>query len=419
MSKDKFKVVFRTLQYRNYRLFFTGQSISLIGTWIQIIAASWLIYRLTNSAFLLGLLTFAGQLPTLLFSPFAGVMVDRWNRYKLIKTTQILFALQSLFFGVLVLTDIIQIWHILILNIFGGFIMAFDSPVRQSFVVDIVEDKKDIGNAIALNSMLFNMARMVGPAIAGILVAIIGEGWCFIINTITFLAIIINLHLMNIKQTIFNNSNNHVLTDLKEGFLYTYNFLPIRYILIILAFVSIVGMSMNVLMPIYTKDILLGDSKILGFLMSSMGVGSLIGGVKLATKNNPKGLEKNIFFATIIFGLGLTILPLFQNFIYATFIMLFIGYGMISQIIASNTMIQSLVDDDKRGRVMGIYSMSFMGTAPIGSLFAGTLSSIIGVMNTSIIAGLCCILAGLFFFSKIKIISKIVEDTYVKQNTLK
>jgi len=419
MSKDKFKVVFRTLQYRNYRLFFTGQSISLIGTWIQIIAASWLTYRLTNSAFLLGLLTFAGQLPTLLFSPFAGVMVDRWNRYKLIKTTQILFALQSLFFGVLVLTDIIQIWHILILNIFGGFIMAFDSPVRQSFVVDIVEDKKDIGNAIALNSMLFNMARMVGPAIAGILVAIIGEGWCFIINTITFLAIIINLHLMNIKQTIFNNSNNHVLTDLKEGFLYTYNFLPIRYILIILAFVSIVGMSMNVLMPIYTKDILLGDSKILGFLMSSMGVGSLIGGVKLATKNNPKGLEKNIFFATIIFGLGLTILPLFQNFIYATFIMLFIGYGMISQIIASNTMIQSLVDDDKRGRVMGIYSMSFMGTAPIGSLFAGTLSSIIGVMNTSIIAGLCCILAGLFFFSKIKIISKIVEDTYVKQNTLK
>jgi len=418
MNKDSFKVIFRTLKYKNYRLFFTGQSISLIGTWIQIIAASWLIYRLTNSAFLLGLLTFAGQLPTLLFTPFAGVMVDRWDRYKLIKTTQILFAFQSLIFGVLVLTEIIQIWHIIILNIFGGFVMAFDSPVRQSFVVDIVEDKKDIGNAVALNSMLFNMARMVGPAIAGILVAMIGEGWCFIINTITFLAIIVNLHLMDIKKTILKKSNNHVLTDLKEGFLYTYNFLPIRYILIILAFVSIVGMSMNVLMPIYTKDILLGDSKVLGFLMSSLGIGSLVGGVKLATKDSPKGLEKNIFWTTIIFGLSLIILPIFHNFLYAMLIMLFIGFGMISQIISSNTMIQSLVDDDKRGRVMGIYSMSFMGTAPIGSLFAGTLSGLIGVMNTSIIAGTCCILAGLFFLSKIRIISKIAEDTYVKNVNL-
>ncbi|HEY9187955.1 MAG TPA: MFS transporter [Ignavibacteria bacterium] len=418
MNKDSFKVIFRTLKYKNYRLFFTGQSISLIGTWIQIIAASWLIYRLTNSAFLLGLLTFAGQLPTLLFTPFAGVMVDRWDRYKLIKTTQILFAFQSLIFGVLVLTEIIQIWHIIILNIFGGFVMAFDSPVRQSFVVDIVEDKKDIGNAVALNSMLFNMARMVGPAIAGILVAMIGEGWCFIINTITFLAIIVNLHLMDIKKTILKKSNNHVLTDLKEGFLYTYNFLPIRYILIILAFVSIVGMSMNVLMPIYTKDILLGDSKVLGFLMSSLGIGSLVGGVKLATKDSPKGLEKNIFWATIIFGLSLIILPIFHNFLYAMLIMLFIGFGMISQIISSNTMIQSLVDDDKRGRVMGIYSMSFMGTAPIGSLFAGTLSGLIGVMNTSIIAGACCILAGLYFLSKIRIISKIAEDTYVKNVNL-
>ena len=418
MNKDSFKVIFRTLKYKNYRLFFTGQSISLIGTWIQIIAASWLIYRLTNSAFLLGLLTFAGQLPTLLFTPFAGVMVDRWDRYKLIKTTQILFAFQSLIFGVLVLTEIIQIWHIIILNIFGGFVMAFDSPVRQSFVVDIVEDKKDIGNAVALNSMLFNMARMVGPAIAGILVAMIGEGWCFIINTITFLAIIVNLHLMDIKKTILKKSNNHVLTDLKEGFLYTYNFLPIRYILIILAFVSIVGMSMNVLMPIYTKDILLGDSKVLGFLMSSLGIGSLVGGIKLATKDSPKGLEKNIFWATIIFGLSLIILPIFHNFLYAMLIMLFIGFGMISQIISSNTMIQSLVDDDKRGRVMGIYSMSFMGTAPIGSLFAGTLSGLIGVMNTSIIAGTCCILAGLFFLSKIRIISKIAEDTYVKNINL-
>jgi len=418
MNKDSFKVIFRTLKYKNYRLFFTGQSISLIGTWIQIIAASWLIYRLTNSAFLLGLLTFAGQLPTLLFTPFAGVMVDRWDRYKLIKTTQILFAFQSLIFGVLVLTEIIQIWHIIILNIFGGFVMAFDSPVRQSFVVDIVEDKKDIGNAVALNSMLFNMARMVGPAIAGILVAMIGEGWCFIINTITFLGIIVNLHLMDIKKTILKKSNNHVLTDLKEGFLYTYNFLPIRYILIILAFVSIVGMSMNVLMPIYTKDILLGDSKVLGFLMSSLGIGSLVGGVKLATKDSPKGLEKNIFWATIIFGLSLIILPIFHNFLYAMLIMLFIGFGMISQIISSNTMIQSLVDDDKRGRVMGIYSMSFMGTAPIGSLFAGTLSGLIGVMNTSIIAGACCILAGLYFLSKIRIISKIAEDTYVKNVNL-
>jgi len=418
MNKDSFKVIFRTLKYKNYRLFFTGQSISLIGTWIQIIAASWLIYRLTNSAFLLGLLTFAGQLPTLLFTPFAGVMVDRWDRYKLIKTTQILFAFQSLIFGVLVLTEIIQIWHIIILNIFGGFVMAFDSPVRQSFVVDIVEDKKDIGNAVALNSMLFNMARMVGPAIAGILVAMIGEGWCFIINTITFLAIIVNLHLMDIKKTILKKSNNHVLTDLKEGFLYTYNFLPIRYILIILAFVSIVGMSMNVLMPIYTKDILLGDSKVLGFLMSSLGIGSLVGGVKLATKDSPKGLEKNIFWTTIIFGLSLIILPIFHNFLYAMLIMLFIGFGMISQIISSNTMIQSLVDDDKRGRVMGIYSMSFMGTAPIGSLFAGTLSGLIGVMNTSIIAGTRCILAGLFFLSKIRIISKIAEDTYVKNVNL-
>ncbi len=409
---DKSKSIFRTLQYRNYRLFFTGQCVSLIGTWIQIIAASWLTYRLTNSAFLLGFITFAGQIPTLLLTPIAGVLVDRWNRYKLLKTTQILFALQSGIFGLLVLTGYIQIWHILVLNIYGGLVMSFDSPVRQSFISDMIEDRKDLGSAIALNSMLFNLARMIGPPIAGVLVALTGEGWCFMINTFSFVFIIVNLYLMKVRHVERKKEQLHIIKELKEGFKYTYEFIPIRYVLIVLALVSIVGMSMNVLMPIYTKDILGGNSHILGFLMGAMGLGSLFGGFGLAIRNSNRGLENKIFMATMVLGSSLLLLPVLKNYWFGMFIMAMLGFGMITQIIASNTMIQTLVDDDKRGRVMGIYSMAFMGTAPLGSLLAGTMSDIFGVLNTSLIAGICVIIAGIYFSSKIPKIREIAEIVY-------
>ena len=417
-KKNNFQHIFRTLKYRNYRLFFSGQSISLIGTWIQMIAMGWLVYRLTNSAFMLGLVGFVGRLPTLFISPFAGVIADRWNKYKLLLLTQVLSMLQALAITILLFTDIVQIWHIIILSIALGLINSFDTPVRQSFVIEMIEKKEDLGNAIALNSAMVNGARLFGPTIAGILVGALGEGWCFLINTLSFIAIITTLLMMKIPEKKIEKKPDGHLAELKEGFKYAYNFIPIRYILFILSLVSLMGMPYQVLMPVFAKDIYHGGPNTLGFLMAAAGTGALIGALYLASRKSVVGLGKNIAIATAIFGSGLVIFSLSKTFTLSIIVLVITGFGMMVQMASSNTVLQTIVDDDKRGRIMSFYTMAFMGTVPFGNLLSGSLSGLIGVTNTVLAGGVCCILGAAFFAFKLPAIRKIIRPIYIEKQII-
>jgi len=394
------KLFLRAFKYRNYRLFFAGQGISLIGTWMQRIAMSWLIYRLTGSVFLLGLVGFTGQIPTLIIAPYAGVIADRLNRLRIIIVTQALSMLQALALSILVLTGTIQIWHIISLSIFLGVVSAFDVPARQSFIVEMVEDKKDIGNAIALNSFMFNSARLIGPSVGGILIAAVGDGICFLINAISYIAVIIALFAMRVKPKQRIASIKRVWQELKEGAAYAFGFPLIKNILLLLGLISLVGMPYTILMPVFAKDILGGGPHTLGFLMAGVGCGALGGATFLASRRSAQGLENIIPVASAIFGIGLISFSLSRVFLSSLILMALCGFGMMVQMASCNTLIQTIVDDDKRGRVMSFYSMSFMGTAPFGSLMAGGMASRIGAPNTLIIGGIACILGAIAFASQ-------------------
>jgi len=391
------KLILRAFRYRNYRLFFTGQGISLIGTWMQRIAMSWLIYRLTGSPFLLGLVGFTGQIPTLIIAPYAGVIADRLNRLRIIIITQILSMLQALALSILVLTHTIQIWHIILLSIFLGIVSAFDIPTRQSFIVEMVEDKKDLGNAIALNSFMFNSARLIGPSVGGILIAAVGDGICFLLNAISYIAVIIALFAMRVKPRQKSVLKKRTWHELKEGAAYAFGFRPIRNILLLLALISLVGMPYTILMPVFAKDILGGGPHTLGFLMAGVGFGALSGAIFLAPRKSAEGLERIIPIASVIFGIGLITFSLSRTFLASLILIAVSGFGMMVQNASCNTLIQTIVDDDKRGRVMSFYSMAFMGTAPFGSLIAGSLASRIGAPNTLILGGIACILGAIAF----------------------
>jgi MFS family permease len=404
------KIVFRSFQYRNYRLFFGGQSISLIGTWIQRIATPWLVYHLTDSVFLLGLVGFAGQLPTFIIAPFAGVLTDRWNRYHILIVTQIASMIQAFILALLYLTGTIAVWHIVLLSIFLGFVNAFDVPARQSFVVEMVEKKEDLGNAIALNSSMVNGARLLGPSIAGVLITFAGEGICFLLNGISYLFVIGSLLLMKVAPRKINGQNTRVLTELKEGFSYAFGFAPIRYIILLLAVVSLMGMPYTVLAPVFAKEILHGGSHTFGFLMGASGLGALTGALYLASRKNILGLVRIVPLAAGIFGLGLITFSLSRNLSLSLVLMVITGLGMMLQMASSNTIIQTIIDDDKRGRVMSFYTMAFMGTAPFGSFIAGALAKIIGAPNTILIGGIVCILGALIFARKLPELKKMVRS---------
>ncbi len=408
------RLVFRTLQYRNYRLFFSGQGISLIGTWMQRIAMSWLVYRLTNSAFLLGVVGFAGQIPTFLLAPFSGVWTDRWNRHRILVVTQILAMIQALILAILVLTGSIAVWHIIFLSMVLGSVNAFDIPARQAFIVDMVEKREDLGNAIALNSSMFNSARLIGPSIAGILIAAVGEGICFLLNGISYLAVIAALLAMKITPRKPQTKKTHVLQGLKEGFSYAFRFPPIRSILLLLALISLMGMPYAVLMPIFAKEILHGGPHTLGFLMAASGIGALTGAMYLASRRSVLGLGKTIPLAASIFGVGLIVFSLSRASWLSYSLMLVTGLGMMVHMASSNTVLQTIVEDDKRGRVMSFYAMAFMGTAPFGSLLAGGLASSIGAPHTLMIGGAFCILGSLMFASKLSSLREMVRPIYAK-----
>ncbi len=417
-NKSGIRFILRALDSRNYRLFFGGQGISLIGTWIQRIAQSWLVYRLTDSVFLLGIVGFCTQMPTFLVAPFAGVIIDQKNRYKILLVSQILAAMQALILAILVLTDLIQVWHIIVLGVILGIINAFDMPSRQSLVVEMIEHRDDLSNAIALNSTMVNGARLIGPPIAGVMIGAFGEGICFLLNAASFFAVIMALLAMKLKLEKVRKSRANMFADLKEGVRYAFGFAPIRAILLLLALVSIMGMPYAVLMPVFARDILHGGPHTLGFLMGSVGVGALAGALYLASRKTVVGLDKGITAAAMVFGAGLVLFS-FSPYVWLSMILLFfVGMGMMMQMAASNTVIQTIVDDDKRGRVMSFYAMAFFGMAPLGSLIAGSLGSRIGTPTTVMLGGLCCIIGGLVFWRQLPVLRSFMNPIFVKKGIL-
>jgi len=400
------KETFRSLRYRNYLLFFSGQSISLIGTWTQRLATPWLVYRLTHSAFLLGLVSFATQLPTFLLSPYAGVITDRIDRYKVLMATQILAMLQAFILCILYFMNIIEVWQIITLGIFLGLINAFDVPARQSLVIKMVDRKEDLANAIALNSSMVNAARLIGPSFAGILIAYMGEGYCFLINGISYIFVITTLAFIKIKPEVILKKGKNVYQEFKEGFHYTFSNLAIRSLILLLALISLVGMPYTILMPVFADKILHGSSHTFGFMMAATGIGALCGSLYLASRKHVAGLEKLIPIFALVFGFGIIAFSLSRNLYISLFFLLLTGLGMIFQMAASNTIIQTIVDEQKRGRVISFYAMAFMGTAPFGSLIAGWSANIIGAPATLIIGGIFCIAGAVVYLTvlpKIKI----------------
>jgi MFS family permease len=410
-------LVFRALRHRNYRLFFGGQSISLIGTWMQRIAMSWLVYRLTHSAFLLGAVGFAGQLPSFLFAPVAGVLADRWDRRRTLVATQTLSMAQALVLAILVLTKTVEVWHIAVLALVLGTVNALDIPVRQSFVVQMIEGKNDLGNAIALNSSMVNAARLIGPSVAGILIAAFGEGLCFLINAISYIAVIAALLAMRINLPTAPHTG-HILEKLREGFSYARGSTPIRYIILLLALVSLMGMPYQILMPVFASDVLHGGPHTLGFLMGASGLGALIGTVFLAAKRNVAGFARLIAVATAVFGAGLIAFSLSRVVWLSMVLVLAAGFGMMVQMASSNTVLQTVADDDKRGRVMSFYTMAFMGMAPFGSLIGGSLASRIGAQETLVIGGGFCLVGAVAFAARIKRMDETLHPIYRKMGII-
>ncbi|MDD2751635.1 MAG: MFS transporter [Candidatus Omnitrophica bacterium] len=412
------KLIFRALKHRNYRLFFTGQVISLSGTWMQMIAMSWLVYRITNSPLLLGLVGFLGQIPSFFLMPFAGVIADRYNRQRILLITQIAAMLQALVLSFLVMTNSVQVWQIVLLSVILGFVNSFDIPVRQAFTIEMIENKEDLGNAIALNSSMVNIARLIGPSIAGIIIATLGEGPCFLLNALSYVAVIISLLMMQISQKKSRQARRHVLHELKEGFVYAFTFIPIKHILILLSLVSLTGVPYQVLMPIFAKDIFHGGPQTLGFLMSMAGLGALMGAIYLAARRSVIGLGRIIALAALCFGIGVSIFSFSKNLWISLLLICFAGFSMMVQMAASNTILQTIVEEDKRGRVMSFYTMSFMGMTPFGSLLAGSLANKIGAPGTLLCGGICCIIGALVFFQKLPLIRKHIRPIYVKKGII-
>jgi MFS family permease len=407
--------MWRALGHKNYRLFFSGQSISLIGSWMTRIATSWLVYRLTGSALLLGVVGFAGQIPSFILAPLAGVLVDRWNRHHLLVVTQVLALLQSLALAMLALTGLIKIWQVIVLSVFQGLINAFDMPARQAFVVEMVEKREDLANAIALNSSMVNAARLLGPSIGGVVIAAVGEGWCFLIDAVSYLAVIASLLAMKITPRMLGaTSDANIFRQLREGWTYAMRFAPIRNVLMLLALVSLVGMPYTVLMPVFANDVLKGGPSTLGLLMAASGVGALAGAMFLAGRKTVLGLGKFIPIMAAAFGAGLMVFSLTRVLWLSLGLMVVTGLGFMVQMAASNTVLQTIVDEDKRGRVMSFYTMAFMGTAPFGSLLAGSVAAHIGAPRTLFFGGIGCILGALWFATTLPGLRRDVRPIYVK-----
>ncbi len=408
----------RALRHRNFQLYVSGQSISLVGTWMTRLATSWLVYRLTGSALLLGVVGFAGQIPTFLLAPFAGVWVDRLNRRQVLVWTQALAASQSLALAALTLSKRITFHEILLLSAFQGLINAFDMPGRQAFLVQMVKDRQDLSNAIAINSSMVNVARLLGPSLAGLIIAGFGEGYCFLLDGLSYFAVIASLLLMRVDASEVKRAASSVLEQLREGWTYVRDFAPVRTILLLFALVSLMGMPYTVLMPIFATQVLHGGPHTLGFLLGATGVGALVSAVSLAARKSVLGLGRMIPISAAIFGIGLFLLGLSHVLWISLAMMLLTGFGMMQGMASSNTIIQTVVPEDRRGRVMSYYTMAFVGMAPFGSLLAGGLAHWLGAPRTVMITGSFVLAGGIWFWSKLKGIRAAIRPIYEEMGIL-
>jgi MFS family permease len=403
---------FRALRYPNYRLFFLGQIVSLVGTWIQNLAMSWLVYRLTGSAVLLGAVSFSSLIPTFILAPVAGVLVDRWDRRRLLITTQTLSAVQALALGVLVLTHAIQVWHILVLSSLLGIVSAFDMPGRQAFMVEIVERREDLGNAIALNSSVFNAARLVGPMIAGLTIRLVGEGMCFVLNGVSFAAVIVALLFIKVERAGHTPASGRIWKELAEGAHYAWSFVPIRALLLLLALVSFTSGAYGVLLPVYAKSIFRGNEMTFTGLYIAVGIGAITAALMLAARKSVVGLGKWVVAAALAYGIGLALFGQTSNFYYSLPFLAAVGFGMMAHMAATNTLVQTILEDRLRGRVMAFYTMSFVGAMPIGSLVAGFTTATLGPQWTLAVAGMLSVLGGLLFLRALPGVRTLVRPIY-------
>ena len=420
LIREKVSPVFRAFSSRNYRLFFAGQGISLIGTWMSQTAVIWLVYGLTNSALLLGVVGFAQQIPNFLLSPFAGVLIDRLNRHRILIVTQILSMIQSLVLAALAFSGTIHIWHIIVLSVFQGCVNAIDMPTRQTFVVELVEQRENLGNAIALNSSMFSGARLIGPAIAGLVIAAVGTSTCFLIDGISYIAVIVGLLAMRIRprKIAAIEPSSTVLRRLKEGFVYAFGFTPIRSILLLLGLVSLVGMPYTILAPIFATNILHGGPQTLGFLMASSGCGALVSAIYLSSRSTVVGLGRLIAIAPAVFGTALIVFALSKVLWLSLIATFMLGGSLILQSTSSNTILQTIVDEDKRGRVLSLFTVAFVSMATFGNLFAGSLASLIGAPYTLVISGVICIAASICFSRQLPALRQSILPIYDRMGLL-
>ena len=406
---------FRALRHRNFRLFLSGQFISLVGTWMQSVALGWLLYRLTHSPFLLGLAGFLTQIPSLVLSPVAGVWADRWNRHRMVIGTQVLSMVQALALAALVISGREAVGAILLLNLFLGLVNAVDVPVRQSFVVEMVAGGDDLPNAIALNSSVFNLARLVGPSLAGLLLALVGEGTVFLVNGLSYLAVIAALLAIRVPESPHrSHGEEDLLANLRDGLSYVVRFSPIRAVLLLLAVVSLFGTPATVLLPIFAGDVLHGDAHTYGFLVGAIGVGALVGALYMASRRSVVGLGRVIVVAVALFGGSLLALALCRSRWLALPVLAVTGFGMMVHMASSNTIVQTLVDPALRGRVMSFYAVAFMGTAPLGSLLLGASASRIGAPWTVCLSGTICLVAAAVFARALPALRAQVRPIYAR-----
>jgi MFS family permease len=408
----------RALRHRNFKLFFFGQSISVIGNWMTRLATTWLVYSMTHSALLLGVVSFAGQIISFALGPFAGVWVERLNRRKLLVWTQAAAAVQSLALAALTLTHVITLWEIIALTALQGTINAFDMPGRQSFLVQMVEDRNDLSNAIAINSSMANGARLIGPAIAGLVIGAFGEGWCFLVDGVSYFAVIASLLLMRIKPMELRRSAGSMLEQVREGWDYVRTFRPIRTVLLLFSLISLMGYSYSVLLPVFAAQVLHGGAATLGWLTAASGIGALTSALSLVVRKSIVGLTRMLQVASAMLGSALILLGLSHWLWLSLILMVFVGFGLMQCASVSNTVIQSLVPEDKRARAMSYYTMAFFGAAPFGSLLAGALAHRIGAPHTVFVTGVFCIAGSAWFTLNLPGVNALIRPIYQEKGLL-
>ena len=395
-DRSRFRDMVRSLKHRNFQLFFSGQMISLVGTWMDNIAEAWLVYRLTGSSLLLGTVAFAGQIPIFLLGPIGGLVADRFDRRSIIVATQTSSMILAFILAFLTLTKRVTVWEVILLASLMGVVNAFDVPARQSFLVEMV-GREDLMNAIALNSSMFNSARVIGPSVAGILVASIGEGWCFFANAVSYIAVIAGLMMMRVQRSSIEEHDASPLEHIMEGFRFVRNTAPIRTLLLLTGGISIVALPYSVLMPIFAARVLHGNARTLGVLMGATGVGALLGALALASRTKLQGLARLVAISCASFGTSLILFSLSRHYPLSVLLLVPVGFFVMVQMAATNTLIQAMVPDRLRGRTMAVYSMMFLGMSPIGALLSGTVADRIGAPWTVAIGGMGAIVGGAIF----------------------